>query len=72
MIRVVVADDQELVRAGFATLRGIQPGIEVVGTALRSAGVLGRRPGSRAAFLGVLVVAAVDVALLVASGNALR
>jgi 4-hydroxybenzoate polyprenyltransferase len=36
------------------------------------AGVLGRRPGSRAAFLGVLVVAAVDVALLVASGNALR
>jgi 4-hydroxybenzoate polyprenyltransferase len=36
------------------------------------AGVLGRRPGSRAAFLGVLVVAAVDVALLVGSGTALR
>ena len=36
------------------------------------AGVLGRRPGSRAAFLGVLVVAAVDVALLVGSGSALR
>jgi 4-hydroxybenzoate polyprenyltransferase len=36
------------------------------------AAVLGRRPGSRAAFLGVLVVAAVDVALLVASGGALR
>jgi 4-hydroxybenzoate polyprenyltransferase len=36
------------------------------------AAVLGRRPGSRAAFLGVLVVAAVDVALLVASGSALR
>jgi 4-hydroxybenzoate polyprenyltransferase len=36
------------------------------------AGVLGRRPGSRAAFLGVLVVAAVDVALLVASGSAVR
>jgi 4-hydroxybenzoate polyprenyltransferase len=36
------------------------------------AAVLGRRPGSRAAFLGVLVVAAVDVALLVGSGTALR
>jgi heme o synthase len=36
------------------------------------AAVLGRRPGSRAAFLGVLVVAAVDVALLIASGGALR
>ena len=34
--------------------------------------VLGRRPGSRAAFLGVLVVAAVDVALLVGSGTAVR
>ena len=34
--------------------------------------VLGRRPGSRAAFLGVLVVAAVDVALLVASGASVR
>lgn len=36
------------------------------------AAVLGRRPGSRAAFLGVLVVAAVDVALLVGSGGAAR
>jgi len=36
------------------------------------AGVLGRGPGSRAAFLGVLVVAAVDVALLLASGRGLR
>jgi 4-hydroxybenzoate polyprenyltransferase len=36
------------------------------------AALLGRRPGSRAAFLGVLVVAAVDVALLVGSGTALR
>jgi hypothetical protein len=36
------------------------------------AGLRGRRPGSRAAFLGVLVVAAVDVALLVGSGSALR
>jgi heme o synthase len=34
------------------------------------AGVVGRRPGSRAAFLGVIVVAAVDVALLIASGSA--
>ncbi len=32
----------------------------------------GRRPGSRAAFLGVLAVAAVDVALLVGSGTAIR
>lgn len=36
------------------------------------AAVLGRRPGSRAAFLGVLVVAVVDVALLIGSGDALR
>lgn len=36
------------------------------------AAALGRRPGSRAAFLGVLVVAAVDVTLLVGSGTALR
>lgn len=36
------------------------------------AAVLGRRPGSRAAFLGVLVVAMVDVALLVGSGAAVR
>lgn len=36
------------------------------------AALLGRRPGSRAAFLGVLVVAAVDVALLLASGAAVR
>jgi heme o synthase len=36
------------------------------------AAVVGRRPGSRAAFLGVLVVAAVDVALLLGSGAAVR
>ncbi|MGO4423404.1 response regulator transcription factor, partial [Streptomyces sp. MCAF7] len=29
-IRVVVADDQELVRAGFAMILAAQPGIEVV------------------------------------------
>jgi DNA-binding NarL/FixJ family response regulator len=32
-IRVVVADDQELVRAGFAAVLGTQPDIEVVGEA---------------------------------------
>ncbi|HYT10207.1 MAG TPA: UbiA family prenyltransferase [Mycobacteriales bacterium] len=36
------------------------------------AAFLGRRPGSRAPFLGVLVVAAVDVALLLASGTSVR
>jgi 4-hydroxybenzoate polyprenyltransferase len=36
------------------------------------AAVLGRRPGSRTAFLGVLVVAAVDVALLLGSGASVR
>ncbi len=50
---------------------GIAAVAVAVGCAV-GAGVLGRRPGSRAAFLGVLVVAAVDVALLVASGSALR
>ena len=36
------------------------------------AALLGRRPGSRAAFLGVLVVAAVDVALLLLAGTSVR
>jgi DNA-binding NarL/FixJ family response regulator len=31
--RVLVVDDQELIREGIASLLGIQPGIEVVGTA---------------------------------------
>jgi DNA-binding NarL/FixJ family response regulator len=33
MIRVVLADDQELVRSGFAMILDAQPGIEVVGEA---------------------------------------
>ncbi|QXJ23590.1 response regulator transcription factor [Actinomadura graeca] len=32
-IRVLVVDDQELVREGIASLLGVQPGIEVIGTA---------------------------------------
>jgi len=32
-IRVLVVDDQELVREGIASLLAIQPGIEVIGTA---------------------------------------
>ena len=40
-IRVVVADDQEIVRAGFAALLATQPDIEVVGSAAR------RRRGGR-------------------------
>jgi DNA-binding NarL/FixJ family response regulator len=33
VVRVLVADDQELIREGIASLLGIQPGIAVVGTA---------------------------------------
>ncbi len=33
MVRVVVVDDQEMVRAGFVALLGSKPDIEVVGTA---------------------------------------
>ncbi|WP_049573547.1 response regulator, partial [Streptomyces sp. SBT349] len=32
-VRIVVADDQEVVRAGFAALLGTQPDLTVVGTA---------------------------------------
>ena len=32
-IRVIIADDQELVRAGFAMVIGSQPDMEVVGQA---------------------------------------
>jgi DNA-binding NarL/FixJ family response regulator len=34
MTRVLVVDDQQLIREGIASLLGIQPGIEVVGTAV--------------------------------------
>ena len=33
LVRVLVVDDQRLVREGIASLLGIQPGIEVIGTA---------------------------------------
>ena len=32
-VRVVIADDQHLVRAGFRMILGTQPGIDVVGEA---------------------------------------
>ena len=47
-------------------------GVAVAVVALGAALALGRRPGSRAPFRAVLVVAVVDVALLLASGTALR
>ena len=37
MIRVVVADDQALVRSGFAHILGSEPGIAVVATAATAA-----------------------------------
>jgi 4-hydroxybenzoate polyprenyltransferase len=46
-------------------------GVAVAVLALGSAVVLGRKPGSRAPFRAVLVVAVVDVALLLMSGTAL-
>src|SRR4029450_321525 len=46
MVRVVVVDDQEVVRAGFAALLATQPDIAVVGTAAdgAEAGLLSRAP----------------------------
>lgn len=37
MIRVAIADDQQLIRAGFRALLGAEPGIEVVGEAATGA-----------------------------------
>jgi len=53
VIRVLVADDQELIREGIASLLGIQPGIAVVGTA---------RDGGTAAELAAALAA--DVVLM--------
>jgi DNA-binding NarL/FixJ family response regulator len=52
-IRVLVADDQELIREGIASLLDIQPGITVVGTA---------RDGAAAAELAAVLAA--DVVLM--------
>ena len=53
VIRVLVADDQELIREGIASLLGIQPGMAVVGTA---------RDGATAAELAAALAA--DVVLM--------
>jgi DNA-binding NarL/FixJ family response regulator len=53
LVRVLVADDQELIREGIASLLGIQPGITVVGTA---------RDGETAAELAAALAA--DVVLM--------
>ena len=45
VIRVLLADDQELVRDGFATILDLQDDIEVVGSVRRRRG--GRRGGPR-------------------------
>jgi DNA-binding NarL/FixJ family response regulator len=52
-VRVLVVDDQELIREGIASLLGLQPGIAVVGTA---------RDGATAAELAVAL--APDVVLM--------
>ncbi|MFC4059239.1 response regulator [Planomonospora corallina] len=41
-VRVLVADDQRLIREGIASLLGIQPGITVVGTAADGREAVGR------------------------------
>jgi len=40
-IRVVLVDDQELVRAGFRMVLGAQPDIDIVGEAAGGAAVVG-------------------------------
>ncbi|MEV6977027.1 response regulator transcription factor [Kitasatospora sp. NPDC093806] len=46
-VRVLVVDDQDLVREGIASLLGIQPGIEVVGTAADGAAAVEAAAGHR-------------------------
>ena len=48
-IRVVIADDQELVRAGFAMVIGSQPDMAVVGQARGSGGFGGDAASRRGA-----------------------
>ncbi|WP_061296614.1 response regulator [Herbidospora cretacea] len=44
-IRVLIADDQAMVREGFSILLGVQPGIEVVGTAVDGADAVAKAAG---------------------------
>jgi DNA-binding NarL/FixJ family response regulator len=53
VVRVLVVDDQELIREGIASLLGLQPGIAVVGTA-----------GDGAAAAELAVTLAADVVLM--------
>jgi len=46
-IRVLIADDQRVVREGLALLLGLLPGIEVVGSAADGEEVLAQLPASR-------------------------
>ena len=46
-IRVVVADDQDLVRTGLSMILGAQPGIEVVGQAADGLAALDLAPRLR-------------------------
>ena len=48
MIRVLVADDQALLRSGFALILGSDPSIDVVGEAANGVQALGRRPWTAA------------------------
>jgi DNA-binding NarL/FixJ family response regulator len=47
MVRVFVVDDQDLVREGIGALLGLQPGIEVVGSARDGAEAVAGAPATR-------------------------